>query len=222
MFARHNSARPGPGKVDQVLRWSVIFASWLRLDAVLERAGAPVAAALLAVGSAIWPTSASAQFQVCNQSFDVFNLAIGQEVGETFRDRGLVDDRRQSMRRRHQGPAREPLRLRLRHRRLWSADPGWRRRHVHRSEAVRDRGIESCWASGLTAGTFMEVDTQAVTRWTLFLSPGESPVNGERNSGDIHHISLENRGSSRTRHVAKIRAAIVPEMVETFVRGTAR
>ena len=32
-------------------------------------------------------------------------------------------------------------------------------------------GITDCWQRGFRAAPFVEVDTQAVDRWTLFLTP---------------------------------------------------
>ena len=65
---------------------------------LLHRA-ALLGAACLALLFASAP--AQAQFTVCNQTLDVVNLAVGQEVDRGLPDRRLVDSRRQPMRQCH-------------------------------------------------------------------------------------------------------------------------
>lgn len=111
----------------------------------------------------------AAQFQVCNQSFDVFNLAIGKERDGIFVTEGwwtiganrCVDVIKE--------------RLFSRYVYVYATDVfgqpilegdvemclGQKRFEIE--------GIDSCWQRGHMAGSFMEVDTQAEPRWTLFL-----------------------------------------------------
>lgn len=122
------------------------------------------AAALLAFTAA-----ARAQFSVCNQTLDVLNLAIGQEVEGTFQTEGwwtiganrCVDVIKDELVNRYiyvyatdvfgQSIVEGDVDMCI--------DP---KRFVI-------NGTDSCWQRGHETAKFMEVDTQAVERWTLFL-----------------------------------------------------
>lgn len=113
---------------------------------------------------------ASAQFAVCNQSFDVINVAIGQDVADEFETEGW-----------------------------WTIGPNQcanvvkdelvgRYIYVHAQDVFGKpvmqgttqlcvsprkfaiRGLSECWSRGFVAAGFIEVDTKKTPRWTLFLT----------------------------------------------------
>lgn len=116
-----------------------------------------------------FPTPALAQFTICNQSLDVVNVAIGQEVEGTFQTEGWWSI--------GANQCANVIREELVNRYIY----------VHATDVFGQallagttamcvdsrrfviRGIESCWQRGYKAADFFEVDTQAVERWTLFL-----------------------------------------------------
>jgi uncharacterized membrane protein len=130
------------------------------------------AAALLLFGA----TAARAEFTVCNQTLDVVNLAVGQEIRE----------------------AAEPDAF-------WQTEGWWTVGANQCVNVIRDqlvnqfiyiyatdvfgqsllsgstsmcvgtrrfviRDLKDCWVRGHQAVPFFEVDTQKTERWTLFLS----------------------------------------------------
>jgi len=136
----------------------------------LHRA-APLLFAGMAIFAAIGP--ARAEFTVCNQTLDVVNLAIGQEVDGAFQTEGWWTV--------GANQCAEVIRDELANRFIYVyandvfGQPilsGTTEMCVGKKRFVI-RGIESCWQRGHMAVRFYEVDTQAVERWTLFLtSPG--------------------------------------------------
>lgn len=137
----------------------------------LRHAFAPVACLALA---GLWAGPARAEFQVCNQSFDVINVAIGQpdEAGTFSTEGWWIIGTNQCAR-----VVRDTLRNRF--------------IYIHASDVFgqpmvdspqtmctdegrfRITGITDCWQRGFRAAPFVEIDTQAVDRWTLFLAPAE-------------------------------------------------
>lgn len=129
---------------------------------------------LAALLAALWllPTAAQAQFAVCNQSFDVMNVAIGQDVEGAFQTEGwwtvgpnqcanVIKDE-----------------LTSRYIYLYAQDVfgqpilnGTTQLCIAPRKFVI-RGEKDCWALGNIAAGFIEVDTQKTQRWTLFLSGG--------------------------------------------------
>jgi len=117
-----------------------------------------------------FPTLARAEFAVCNQSFDVVNVAVGQ-----FEDGGFVTEGWWTV-----GPnqcgnvIREELQSRYIY--VFAQDVF--------GKAVLDgttpmciapdrftiRGETDCLLRGYLEAGFLEVDTQKTERWTLFLS----------------------------------------------------
>jgi len=118
----------------------------------------------------VWAAPAAAQFAVCNQSFDVINVAIGQDVAEEFETEGW-----------------------------WTIGPNQcanvvkeelvgRYIYVHAQDVFGQpvmagttqlcvsprkfeiRGLADCWSRGFVAAGFIEVDTLKTPRWTLFLT----------------------------------------------------
>jgi uncharacterized membrane protein len=127
---------------------------------------------LFAVLAALWalPTPAHAQFAVCNQSFDVMNVAIGQYMDGAFQTEGwwtvgpnqcanVIKDE-----------------LISRYIYLYAQDVfgqpilnGTTQLCIAPRKFVI-RGEKDCWALGNIAAGFIEVDTQKTQRWTMFLS----------------------------------------------------
>lgn len=116
------------------------------------------------------PGLAQAQFAVCNQSFDVMNVAIGQDVDNAFQTEGwwtvgpnqcanVVKDE-----------------LTSRYIYIFAQDVfgqpmlnGTTQLCISPRKFVI-RGETDCWAMGNIAAGFIEVDTLKTQRWTLFLS----------------------------------------------------
>lgn len=113
---------------------------------------------------------AAAQFAVCNQSFDVVNIAVGRDFQGDFQTEGwwtvgpnqcanVVKDELES---RYiyiyaQDVFGQPI---LRGTTEMCISP---RKFVI-------RGLTECWSRGDVTAGFIEVDTQKTVRWTLFLS----------------------------------------------------
>ena len=126
-------------------------------------------AALLWVAFGV-ATPALAEFAVCNQSFDVINVAIGQDVQDDFQTEGwwtigpnqcanVIKDE-----------------LVSRYIYIYAQDVfgqpimnGTTQMCISpRKFAIR--GITECWSRGHIAAGFIEVDTVKTQRWTLFLA----------------------------------------------------
>lgn len=127
-------------------------------------------AVLFAIAMFAAPRAADAQFTVCNQTLDVFNVAIAAEVEDDFQTEGwwtiaanrCVDVIRGELERRYI--------------------------YVYATDVFRQpvldgtvsmciaakkfiiQGTEDCWQRGYLGAHFLEVDTQAVERWTLFVN----------------------------------------------------
>ncbi len=120
------------------------------------------------------PSVAHAQFTVCNQTFDVVNLAVGQEVDKAFQTEGwwtvganqCADVIRDELVDRYIYVYAEDV----------FGQPvlnGATEMCIGEKRFVI-RGIDSCWQRGYRAAKFYEVDTQAVERWTFFLTTRQS------------------------------------------------
>lgn len=117
------------------------------------------------------PQPARAEFAVCNQSFDVVNVAVGQDDGEAFVTEGWWTI----------GPnqcanvIREALNNRYIY--VYAQDVfgqpvlNGTTQMCTGPQRFVIRGIDDCWANGHAAARFVEVDTQKTRRWTLFLAP---------------------------------------------------
>lgn len=117
-------------------------------------------------------TSALAEFQVCNQSFDVINVAIGQaEADGSFRTEGWWTVGTNQCAR----IVRDVLQNRYIY--IHATDvfgqPVVESAHSMCVDSSRFEifGASDCWQRGYRTVPFVEVDTKAVDRWTLFLSP---------------------------------------------------
>lgn len=117
---------------------------------------------------------ASAEFAVCNQTLDVVNLAVGQEVDRTFQTEGWwTVGANQCV-----NVIRDELSNRYIY--IYATDVFG---HAMLSGSIdmciekrrfSIRGIEDCWRNGHIAARFYEVDTLAQVRWTFFLT-GRNP-----------------------------------------------
>lgn len=140
---------------------------------LIGRMQSPARRLLLACALGIsFAVPAWAEFQVCNQSFDVINVAIGQpdETGQFSTEGWWIIGTNQCAR---------VVRDTLRNRYLYiHASDVFGQPMVESPQTMctdegrfRITGITDCWQRGFRAVPFVEVDTQAVDRWTLFLSP---------------------------------------------------
>jgi len=125
-----------------------------------------VAALTLALGAG----EARAEFSVCNQTLDVVNVAIGQQGAEAFTTEGwwTIGSNQCAL------VIRDELRNRFIF--VYANDvfgqpilKGTQSMCVAPKRFSID-GVESCWQRGYIEAKFLEVDTQAVERWTLFLT----------------------------------------------------
>ena len=116
------------------------------------------------------PGLASAQFAVCNQSFDVMNVAIGLDVQDEFQTEGwwtvgpnqcanVIKDE-----------------LTTRYIYIFAQDvfgqpvvTGSTQMCISPRKFMI-RGLAECWSRGYVTAGFIEVDTVKTQRWTLFLA----------------------------------------------------
>lgn len=128
--------------------------------------------ALLAIFFA--PSEARAEFTVCNQTLDVVNLAVGQEIDSAFQTDGWwTIGANQCV-----NVIRDELINRYIY--IYATDvfgnailSGSTDMCVERKRFTV-RGIDECWQRGQIAVRFYEVDTLKQARWTFFLT-GRSP-----------------------------------------------
>ena len=114
-------------------------------------------------------TPARAEFAVCNQSFDVVNVAIGQDVQGEFQTEGWTIGPNQCA-----NVIKDVLTSRYIY--LYAQDVFGQPILTGTTQmciAPRKftiRGITECWSRGDIAAGFIEVDTLKTQRWTLFLA----------------------------------------------------
>lgn len=118
----------------------------------------------------LWASPARAEFTVCNQTLDVVNLAVGQEVDQAFQTDGwwtiganqCVDVIREELSNRYIY--------------LYATDVFGNVMLDGSTEMCIDkrrftiRGIDRCWQRGHILARFVEVDTLEQLRWTFFLT----------------------------------------------------
>lgn len=117
---------------------------------------------------------ARAEFTVCNQTLDVVNLAVGQEIDTAFQTDGWwTIGANQCV-----NVIREELTNRYIY--VYATDvfghailSGSTDMCIERRR-FSIRGIEECWQRGHIAARFYEIDTLEQIRWTFFLT-GRSP-----------------------------------------------
>ncbi|MCO6382629.1 DUF1036 domain-containing protein [Oceanicola sp. 502str15] len=126
---------------------------------------------LASVASLLGAGAARAEFAVCNQSFDVINVAIGQLVDSQFQTEGWWTI--------GTNQCANVIKNELNNRYIYVyATDVFGQPILDGSvsmciaaKAFEIEGIESCWDRGHRAAMFHEVDTQATVRWTLFITP---------------------------------------------------
>ncbi|MBP0616741.1 DUF1036 domain-containing protein [Jiella mangrovi] len=145
--------------------WRIILGRWP------GRAIRASCAALLFALALLAGRGAQAQFVVCNQTLDVVNVAIGSDGGSGFTTEGwwIVGANRCAT----------TLRDELEARYVYVyANDVFGRSVLYGStpmcvgqKGFRIVGTDACYQRGYRPAKFLEVDTRAVSRWTLFLSP---------------------------------------------------
>ncbi|RLJ36302.1 putative membrane protein [Litoreibacter meonggei] len=131
-------------------------------------------AALISIwvgGIALGTNAAHAEFAICNQSFDVVNVAIGHDVDGAFQTEGWWTIGTNQC----ANVIRDELESRYIY--VYAQDvfgkPILNGTTTMCIEAKRFtiRGISSCWSRGHIQARFIEVDTEKTQRWSLFLAP---------------------------------------------------
>ncbi|QDC09178.1 DUF1036 domain-containing protein [Oceanicola sp. D3] len=128
-------------------------------------------AAAICVAGATISTPARAEFAVCNQSFDVINVAIAQSVGGQFHTEGWWTI--------GTNQCANVIKNELSNRYIYVYATDVFGQPILDgtvsmcigAKAFEIDGIENCWERGHKAAMFHEVDTQATVRWTLFVTP---------------------------------------------------
>lgn len=112
-----------------------------------------------------------ANFAVCNQSFDVINVAIGRDVNGEFQTDGWWTIGTNQC----ANVLQEELDVRYIY--VFAQDvfgqpllSGTTQMCVDRNRFTI-RGTENCWVRGHLAARFIEVDTVRTQRWSLFVAP---------------------------------------------------
>lgn len=122
-------------------------------------------------GIALGTSAAHAEFAICNQSFDVVNVAIGHDVDGDFQTEGWWTIGTNQC----ANVIREELESRYIY--VYAQDvfgkPMLNGTTAMCIEGKRFtiRGISSCWSRGHVQARFIEVDTEKTQRWSLFLAP---------------------------------------------------
>jgi uncharacterized membrane protein len=137
-----------------------------------RRTGCITALAFAALFLAAAP--ARAEFTVCNQTLDVVNVALGEEVEGEFQTDGwwTVGANRCV------NVIRDELTVRYVY--IYATDVFGNAILTGETEMCVDRrrftirGIKDCWQRGHIAARFREVDTLQQARWTMFLT-GSGP-----------------------------------------------
>jgi uncharacterized membrane protein len=142
----------------------VAFPRWAGRPSRLLVVPGAVLAGLLFTGAA------RAEFQVCNQTLDVVNVAIGQQQTDIFRTEGWWTIGSNQCAKVIKGD------LQNRYIYVFASDvfgqtllEGTVPMCIDEDKFTIDR-TDSCWQRGYRQAKFVEVDTQAVDNWTLFLN----------------------------------------------------
>jgi uncharacterized membrane protein len=117
-----------------------------------------------------WASPAWAEFMVCNQTLDVVNVAIGQQSERTFRTEGWWTI--------GSNQCATTIRENLKYRYVYVyANDVFGQPILHGTAPMCldpkrfvIEGSSTCWQRGHIETDFLEVDTQQVVRWTLFLT----------------------------------------------------
>ena len=130
-----------------------------------------ISTALLCFGFGLWAGQAKAVFAICNQSFDVVNVAIGLYEDDAFVTRGwwtigpnqCANAIRESLEARYIYVFAQDV--------FGNAILNGSTPMCIGTERFEIRGETECLVRGLLPADFIEVDTQRTERWTLFLAP---------------------------------------------------
>lgn len=114
-----------------------------------------------------------AEFTVCNQTLDVINLAMGQDVDDTIQTEGwwTIGANRCAV------VIKEELTTRYIY--IYATDVfGQSMLEGDADMCIADkrfviRGTDLCWQRGRKSARFLEVDTKDTVRWTLFVRQGQ-------------------------------------------------
>lgn len=124
----------------------------------------------IALAGSAFASEARAEFTVCNQTLDVVNVAVGQEVDAAFQTDGWwTIGANQCV-----NVVREELANRYIY--VYATDVFGQPILSGSTEMCVEkrrfsiRGIEECWQRGHIAAAFFEVDTLEQARWTFFLT----------------------------------------------------
>ena len=135
---------------------------------------AMIAGGALALALLGFTLPARVEFAVCNQTFDVVNVAIGQQADGSFRSEGWWTVGANQC----ANVIREELRSRYIY--VYAIDvfgqpllAGTQSLCVGDKRFVIDSETD-CWQRGYRAADFVEVDTQESPRWTVFLRTNEA------------------------------------------------
>lgn len=146
----------------------------LDIFAAARSAKPVVAIAAVLLFLLMMPGRALAEFTVCNQTLDVVNLSVGQEIDRSFQTDGWwTIGANQCV-----NVIREELANRYIY--IYATDvfghsilSGSTDMCIERRR-FSIRGIDECWLRGHIAARFYEVDTLQQIRWTFFLT-GRDP-----------------------------------------------
>jgi uncharacterized membrane protein len=146
----------------------------MRDGGLLRPAGLAAAGLLVAM---LWTGSARAEFQVCNQTLDVVNVAIGQQETDAFRTEGwwtigsnqcakVIKDNLQTR-------FVYVFALDVFGQPLLDGTVPLCLRDEKFTIDVSPGNTASCWQQGYKQAKFVEVDAEDLDNWTLFLNdPG--------------------------------------------------
>ena len=127
--------------------------------------------AILGLSASVLPTPGRAEFAVCNQSFDVVNVAIGRDVDGAFLTEGWWTIGTNQC----ANVIRETLDSRFIY--VYAQDVFGKPVLAGTTTLCVDgarfviQGEQNCWSRGHLEAKFIEVDTSNTERWTLFLAP---------------------------------------------------
>lgn len=128
-------------------------------------------ATLFMGGFVLGADRAHAEFAICNQSFDVVNVAIGRDVDGDFQTEGWWTIGTNQC----ANVIRDELESRYIY--VYAQDVfgkpmlnGTTKMCIE-GKRFTIRGIASCWSRGHIQARFIEVDTEKTQRWSLFLAP---------------------------------------------------
>jgi len=142
----------------------------IKLCPQLAKSCTGILAGFAAIGaSLVFAGVARAEFTVCNQTLDVVNVAVGQDVNDTIQTEGWWTI----------GANRcvDVIREELANRFIYIYTTDVFGQPVLEGNAAMCtgskrfviRGTDLCWQRGFRAAQYLEIDTQGEVRWTVFI-----------------------------------------------------